>query len=66
MGFSCALCGETHAGETRDIRLGLPEPIFRLGAAERGNLAWVGDDSAVLRGQDGERFFVRALLELPQ
>lgn len=65
MGFSCALCGETHAGETRDIRLGLPEPIFRLGEVERGNLAWVGDDSAVLRGPNGERFFVRALLELP-
>ncbi len=65
MGFTCEVCGETHAGETRDIRLGLPDPIFRIDEAERDERAWVGDDSAVLRDREAERFFVRALLELP-
>jgi hypothetical protein len=63
--FACSVCGATHAGETRDIRMGLPEPIFRIDEAEREEQAWVGEDSAVLRRGDGERFFVRALLELP-
>ncbi len=62
MGFACAVCGETHAGETRDIRLGLPQPIFLLDEAERERRSWVGEDWASL---DGERFFVRALVELP-
>ncbi|MHB1242272.1 MAG: DUF2199 domain-containing protein [Gaiellaceae bacterium] len=62
MGFACAVCGETHAGETRDIRMGLPQPIFLLDEEERERRSWVGEDSAIL---DGERFFVRALVELP-
>lgn len=65
MSFTCEVCGETHAGETRDIRLGLPDPIFRIDEAERDERAWVGDDSAVLHDRETERFFVRALLELP-
>lgn len=65
MSFACAVCGETHAGETRDIRLGLPQPIFLLDEDERELRAQVGDDSAVLRHGDRERYFVRALLELP-
>jgi hypothetical protein len=63
--FACDVCGETHAGETRDIRLGLPDPIFRIDEPERDKRAWVGEDSAVLRDGEAERFFVRALLELP-
>jgi hypothetical protein len=63
--FTCSVCGESHAGETRDIRLGVPDPIFRIEEPERDGRAWVGDDSAVLRDRDEERFFVRALLELP-
>lgn len=62
MGFACAVCGETHAGETRDIRMGLPQPIFLLDEEEREHRSWVGEDAAIL---DGERFFVRALVELP-
>jgi hypothetical protein len=60
--FTCSVCGETHAGETRDIRMGLPDPIFRLDEDERERRAYVDGDFAAL---DGERFFVRALLELP-
>jgi hypothetical protein len=63
--FTCDVCGETHAGETRDIRMGLPQPIFLLDEDERERLARVSDDSAVLHHGDRERFFVRALLELP-
>ena len=65
MAYTCDVCGETHAAETRDIRMGLPQPIFLLDEDEREHRAWVGDDSAILRGRGGERFFVRALLELP-
>jgi len=60
--FTCAVCGETHAGETRDIRLGLPQPIFLLDEDERERRAYVDGDFAAL---DGVRFFVRALLQLP-
>ena len=62
MSFACEVCGETHAGETRDIRMGLPQPIFLLDEAERDGRTWLSDDAAVL---DDERFFVRGLLELP-
>ena len=65
MGFTCDVCGETHAGETRDIRMGLPQPIFLLDDDEREQRSLVSDDSAVLHGETGDRFFVRALLELP-
>ena len=65
MAFTCEVCGKAHAGETRDIRLSLPDPIFLLDEHEREQRARVGDDSAVLQGKHGERFFVRALLELP-
>ena len=65
MSFTCDVCGETHAGETRDIRMGLPQPIFLLDDEERERRSLVSDDSAVLHGETGDRFFVRALLELP-
>jgi hypothetical protein len=63
--FTCDVCGETHAGETRDIRMGLPQPIFLLDEDEREQRSLVSDDSAVLHADAGDRFFVRGLLELP-
>jgi hypothetical protein len=63
--FTCETCGQTHTGDVRDIRMELPEPIFFLDQDEREVRAWVGDDSAILRHEDGDRFFVRGLLELP-
>ena len=65
MAFTCDVCGRAHAGETRDIRLGLPQPIFLLEEEGRRRRAYVEDDFAVLNTDDGERYFVRALLELP-
>ena len=65
MGFTCVVCGETHAGDTRDIRLGLPQGIFLLDEEERRRRAYVEDDFAVLQGEDADRYYVRALLELP-
>ena len=55
MGFTCDVCGETHAGETRDIRMGLPQPIFLLDDDEREQRSLVSDDSAVLHGESGDR-----------
>lgn len=65
MSFTCSVCGEAHASETRDIRMDLPHRIYLLDEDERERRSWVGEDSAVLHADDGERFFVRALLELP-
>ncbi|MEO5575831.1 MAG: DUF2199 domain-containing protein [Gaiellaceae bacterium] len=65
MSFTCSVCGETHAGETRDIRAGLPQPIFLLDEDERRRRAYVEEDFAVLHDPNGDRFFVRGLLELP-
>ena len=65
MAFTCEVCGAAHTGKVRDIRLGLPDPIFLLDEPEREQQAWVGEDSAVLNDRGRERFFVRALLELP-
>jgi hypothetical protein len=65
VGFTCVVCGETHAGDTRDIRMSLPDPIFRIEEDERGRRAYVEDDFAVLHGEGGDRYYVRALLELP-
>jgi hypothetical protein len=63
--FTCSVCGVTHAGETRDVRAGLPQPIFRLEEDERNARAYVEDDFAVLYQPDGARHFVRGLLRLP-
>jgi hypothetical protein len=63
--FTCEACGQTHSGDVRDIRMSLPEPIFHLDEDERELRARVGDDSAVLTRPQGDRFFVRGLLEVP-
>lgn len=65
MSFTCDVCGEAHAGVTRDIRMGLPQSIFLLDEEERRRRAYVEDDFAMLHTQSGDRYFVRALLELP-
>ena len=62
---TCDVCGETHDGDTRHVRMSLPDPILRIDEREREERAWVGEAAAVLRDDDRERFFVRALLELP-
>ncbi len=62
MPFTCEVCGEAHAGELRDLRLGLPQPLCLLDEDERARRAYVEDDFAVL---DEKRYFVRALVELP-
>lgn len=45
--------------------MGLPQPIFLLDEEERDRQAYVEDDFAVLHTEKGERYFVRALVELP-
>jgi hypothetical protein len=63
--YTCEVCGAAHTGEVRDIRMSLPQPIYLLDEDERRERAYVEDDFAVLHGPNGDRFFVRALLELP-
>ena len=49
-----------------DIRMGLPEAVFRMAEAERGNRADIGEDTGVFVDEDGHvRHYVRGLLELP-
>jgi hypothetical protein len=66
VGWVCSVCGEEHEGRLRDIRLGLPEAVFVLGEAERGERAEVEDDWCRLLDRSGEtRHFVRGLVHLP-
>jgi hypothetical protein len=65
VGYTCTVCGAYHDSEVRDIRMSLPEAVFRLDEDERDERAWVGEDSSVLHDDEGERYFVRGLLELP-
>jgi hypothetical protein len=66
VGWVCSVCGEEHEGRLRDIRLGLPEPVFELGELERGERAEVEDDWCRLLDRSGEtRHFVRGLIHLP-
>lgn len=64
MGFTCAVCGRFHDDELLDVRAGLPEAIYELSEEERRRRASVdpGGDFATL---DGDRHFVRALIEIP-
>jgi hypothetical protein len=64
VGYTCTICGRFHDEEMRDVRAGLPEPIFALPEDERAKRAVIspGGDFATL---DGEHHFVRALLEVP-
>lgn len=62
MGFTCGVCGGYHDEQLLDLRLGLPEPVFRLPPDERSARVELSEDWCVL---DGERFFVRGLVELP-
>ena len=61
-GFTCSVCGEVHGEQLLDIRAELPDAVFGLEQRERRKRAELGDDWCVL---DGERFFVRGLVELP-
>jgi len=64
VGYTCTICGRFHEKEMRDVRAGLPEPIFALPEDQRARRAVIspGGDFATL---DGEHHFVRALLEVP-
>lgn len=66
MGWVCSVCGEEHEGRLRDVRMGLPEPVFQLGEAERGERAEVEEDWCRFMDRSGEtRYFVRGLVHVP-
>jgi hypothetical protein len=65
VGFTCSLCGAYHDERILDVRLELPEAIYRLSERERTRLAWLADDTAVLEPPgEAARFFVRGLVEI--
>jgi hypothetical protein len=66
LSWTCTVCGEEHEEQLRDIRSGLPEPVFVLTEAELEERAEIGDDWCRL--VDAERrthFYVRGVLHLP-
>lgn len=66
MPFTCGICGEHHDELMLDIRMGLPEAVFRIPESERGDRADMGEDTGVFVDEDGHvRHYVRGLLELP-
>ena len=66
MGFTCSVCGEYHDETLRDIRAGLPEPVFALAEHEREERVEVSDDWCRFLDASGEsRFYTRGLLHLP-
>ncbi len=66
MPFICGICGEYHDELMLDIRMGLPEAVFRMAETERGNRADIGEDTGVFVDDDGHvRHYVRGVLELP-
>ena len=64
MGYTCTICGRFHTDEMRDVRAGLPEPIFLLSADERAARAVI-DPAGDFATLDGAQHFVRALIEVP-
>ena len=64
MGFTCASCGRFHEDELRDVRAALPEEIYQLPEEERLLRAEI-DPAGDLAILDNERYFVRALIEVP-
>jgi hypothetical protein len=66
VGWVCGVCGDEHDEALRDIRLALPEPVFRLDELARAELAEVSDDWCRMLEPSGRtRRFVRGLLHLP-
>jgi hypothetical protein len=66
LGWTCSICGEYHEDDLLDIRMTLPEPVFRLSEPERGERAELGDDWCRLREAEGAwRHYTRGILEIP-
>jgi hypothetical protein len=64
--FTCGICGEDHDELMLDIRMGLPDAVFRTPESERGDRADIGEDTGVFVDEDGRvHHYVRGLLELP-
>jgi hypothetical protein len=64
--WTCSVCGEQHEEELRDIRAGLPEPVFDLSETEREERSEVGDDWCRFVDENATtHFYVRGVLHLP-
>jgi hypothetical protein len=66
LSWTCSVCGEQHDEQLRDIRAGLPEPVFELSEAERAKRTEIGDDwCRFVDERRRTRFYVRGVLHLP-
>jgi hypothetical protein len=66
VGWVCGVCGDFHEETLRDIRLGLPDPVFALDDEARERRVEMNDDFCIFSDSpESLRFFVRGLLHAP-
>jgi hypothetical protein len=62
--FYCADCEADHEG-LPDIGADYPDPYLAIPKAERAKRAKITKDTCSLEDEDGEHFFIRAVLSIP-
>jgi hypothetical protein len=66
VGWTCSVCGELHEEAMRDVRLGLPDPVFTLDESQREQQTRRSDDACVFVDEaQAVHHFVRGVLHLP-
>jgi hypothetical protein len=65
VGFTCSICGQEHEEEVRDVRARYPEAYFELPPEERDERTRDGGDFFLVELVEGDRHFIRALIEVP-
>jgi hypothetical protein len=64
--WTCTVCGELHDEQLRDIRAGLPDPVFEIDEVERRERVDSDTDWCRFVDQNGAlRLYVRGVLHLP-
>ena len=59
--YTCSICGDGHAGLLTDVAYKLPDAVWSIPEADRGEVARFNDDLC----EFGERRFIRCVLEVP-
>lgn len=62
--FRCATCGEEHTG-LPDVGLEFPDPYLEVPEEERAARTTVTPDRCTVKGDDGEHYFIRGVLQIP-
>jgi hypothetical protein len=60
--YTCATCGQTHAGLPLSFAADFPDPYANLNPDERDARAVIGSDQCII---DQQQFFLRGCLEIP-